>query len=337
VLSAHKHYRYFTTDTCEPVLNSTYKCTVVIGRMRLFLSSNDAVEEVAAFVLDNIQIAFNDTDFVDKVGSGLLRISFIGSGGVSPETAIKDAAEDSDASKSTNIGQEGDSALGLPLSSMLFVTVGSAAIVMFVGSIYLWRRRRTDELDGAASRLNGSFLNATDDNSRRPASPYSEMVSGSYRLDRLGEMSILSSSNMSPVYEQDQEDNDTAGGSVVLSEGGYTTDAGYTDGGDSTSGEAGSKHSSSQSTPKVLGARPFPMSVNMNMEEVSDSDLDTSGEMSPVKLYIGNQLLLPTGSEQEEEESNYADESLLFSPRAENGISDIESVDQGYEMKAPST
>lgn len=300
--------------------------------MRLFLSSKDSAEVATALVLETIKNAFSETDFVEKVDSGLISITFIDDAGASSPSAVKDETED----KNSSIGQEGDSALGLTLSSMLFVAVGSAALVVFVGSVYIWRRREpNDDRGGAATRFADSTANGT---SRLPTSPYSEMVSGSYRLDRLGEMSILSNSNMSPVYEQDQEDADTAAGSVagsvVLSDGGYTTDAGCTDGGDSTYLEGGSSKYSSQSTPKFLGARPFPGTVNMDMEEISDSDLDTSGEMSPVKMYVGNKLLVPTGGDLEEE-SLQADESLLFSPRTEKDASDIESISSASPSPSP--
>jgi hypothetical protein len=298
--------------------------------MRVFLSRGDTgtVDEATALVLKNIQQAFAETDFVERVGSGLIKITYIADNSASGNS-IKDETGNSDS------GQGSVSTMGMTMTSLLFVSVSSAALVVFVGSVYLYRRVKRDDQDGAATQLAGSTLNGTYEPSRQPTSPYSEMVSASYRLDRLGEMSILSSTNMSPVYEQDHEDTDTAAGSVVLSEGGYTTDAGCTDGGDSTT-LGGSKYSC-QSTPMNLGARPFPGAIvgDMDMEEISDSDLDTSGEMSPVKMYVGGKLLVPDGSDQEDE-SFHADEALLFSPRTDNEGSDVESVNEDFFLPSPS-
>lgn len=286
--------------------------------MRVFLSSKDSAQLASALIVDNIKTAFLDPTFVSSVGSGLMRIAFIDTNSDISDNPLEDETENDG-----NNGGDNDevSVLGLSLGNIVFISMGSISLFVLVSSFYVWRRRRSDDQDGAATRLaNASSYNSTtfDNSSRRPTSPYSEMVSGSYRLDRLGEMSIMSNSNMSPVYEQDQEDTDTAAGSIIVSEGGYTTDAGCTEGGDSTCNESESKVSSSQSEPRFLGARPFPGAVNMDMEEISDSDLDTSGEMSPVKMYIGSSkqqlLLLPSGSDPDEEDSQ-ADESLLFSPQ----------------------
>lgn len=272
-------------------------------------------------VLQNIQAAYADPGFVDKVNSGLLKVTFLVDATGLDKIPIQDSNTDVKP-------KEQNSSIGLPLSTLLVVAVGSAALVVFVGSFYMWRRRQPGDRENDAARIAGSTSNGTSDDSHRPQSPYSEMVSGSYRLDRLTEMSILSSSNMSPVYELEEDADTAAAGSIVVSDGGYTTDAGLTDGGDSSSNFDGSKVSS-QSTPKFLGARPFPGTVNMNMEEASDSDLDTSGEMSPVKMFLGEkpQLLLPSGGDHEED---HADDSLLFTPRTENGASDIESIDPQY-------
>jgi hypothetical protein len=339
--------------------------------MRMFLSNKNTVKEATALVLKHVQEAYDDPTFVDMVNSGLVDINFLdaedGSSGENAPPPIKD---DDDNTGNEEVPRETDSRLGL--SSLLFLSIGSAALFVFVGSVYFWKRgRQNDEDDGingsSASRLanltiNDAATHEQDDkdsnNLNRPASPYSEMVSNSYRLDRLQEMSILSSSNMSPVYEMEgqETDNDTVGGSasILISEGGYTTDAGGTEEGDSTMFESttvgGSKYSSSQSTPNVLGARPFPGTIgNIDMEEISDSDLDTSGEMSPVKMYVGNALMtstqqkllvLPTGRDMMDEENDDHDDSLLFgSPTpAPHTLSSTDVVQQNlapHTLSAP--
>lgn len=304
------------------MLDPSNVCTVVIGRMRLFLTSDGAVEIATTIVLDNILKAYSEPSFVKLVDTGLVKITFIPDGSGS-QSSIK-------GNTANNNGQVQDlnSANGMTLTSLLFVAVGSASIIVFVGSAYLWRRRRQENDDSSASQLAESTLNNNVEMStRRPASPYSEMVSSSYRLDRLGEMSILSSTNMSPVYEQDHEDMETVVGSLVMSVGGYTTDAGCTDGDDTTESSKYSGHS----TPKLMGVRPFPGTIvgDVDMEEVSDSDMDTSGEMTPVKMFYDNNLLLPSGNDQEEGESVDADETLLFSALSDNAGSsyDVESID----------
>ena len=334
------------TDTCQPELDPSNKCTIIIGRMRVFLSKQDSIKQATALVLKHIQESYDDPTFIDRVNSGIVDIAFLtteddGSSGENAPPPI----EDEDVAGGNGATQESDSRL--ELSSLLFVAVGSAALVVFVGSVYFYRRGRNKNEDGVHGSSASHFasvtvhdavnqdLNDTDDNAnniKRPASPYSEMVSSSYQFDRLQEMSILSSSNMSPVYELEgnETDNDTVGGgaSIMISEGGYTTDAGGTEEGDSTMFEStatveGSKYSSSQSTPNVLGARPFPGTIgNFDMEEVSDSDLDTSGEMSPVKMYVGNALMnnstqnkllvLPSGNDAMDDENEDNDDSLLF-------------------------
>ena len=342
------HSQTTITETCQPELDPSNKCTVIIGRMRVFLSKKDSVQQATALVVKRIQESYDDPTFIDRVNSGIVDITFLiteedGSSGENAPPPI----EDEDEAGSDKEAQESDSRLGL--SSLLFVAVGSAALVVFVGSVYFYRRGRNnnENEDGVHGSSASHFASVTvndaglqepndkdenADNIKRPVSPYSEMVSSSYRLDRLQEMSILSSSNMSPVYEMEgnETDNDTVGGgaSIMISEGGYTTDAGGTEEGDSTMFEStttveGSKYSSSHSTPKVLGARPFPGTIgNFDMEEVSDSDLDTSGEMSPVKMYVGNALMnnstqnkllvLPSGNDAMDEENEDNDDSLLF-------------------------
>lgn len=315
--------------------------------MRVFLSNKDSSQQATALVLKHIQESYDDPTFVDRVNSGIVDITYFDNGSNGEESAPAPPIQDEDEADGGNdeAARESDSRSGL--SSILAVAIGSAALVVFVGSVYFYRRRRSNNEDedgvhgSAASRLanvtvNDAATQGQDDktdpeNLNRPASPYSEMVSSSYRFDRLQENSILSGSNMSPVYEMEgnETDNDTVAGgnSIMISEGGYTTDAGGTEEGDSTMFDnttvEGSKYSSSQSqaTPNVLGARPFPGTVGNfdHMEEVSDSDLDTSGEMSPVKMYVGNMLtnnnkllVLPSGEDLVDDDNEDTDDSLLF-------------------------
>lgn len=275
--------------------------------MRLFLSETESVDDATAVLLNNIQTAYVDESFVTRVDTGLLKITYLGDGQAdsseSPITGSQPGASDS--------GELGT--LGAPLS-LLFVAVGSAAMIVFVGSIYLWRRgRRNEDDEGVVTQMAGTT--AMDGTTGRPRSPYSEMVASSFA--GLGEnMSILSNGNMSPVYEQEHEDSSINTASLNPSECGYaTTTTGGTIGGGASSGDSisqYSKFSTNTNTPKFLGARPLPDAVEMALGEVSDSDI-SSEELSPVKFRSKTStLLLPSGADEDEE--NRADESLLFSP-----------------------
>jgi hypothetical protein len=293
------------------------ECTVVEGRMRLFLSKTESVNDATAVVLNNIQTAYQDESFVGRVGTGLLKITYLGDG--QSETSVASTGTDG-----IGTGELGNQ-LGPPMS-LLFVAVGSAAMIVFVGSIYLWRRgRRNEDDEGAVTQMAGTTT--MEGPSGRPRSPYSEMVASSFA--GLGEnMSILSNGNMSPVYEQDHEDSSINTSSVNPSECGYaTTTTGGTIGGGTSSGDSVSQHSKfstcTTNTPKFLGARPLPDAVEMALgADVSDSDI--SGEdLSPVKMFAAQRtstLLLPSGADEDE---NHADESLLFSPSNNEHMDDV--------------
>jgi hypothetical protein len=349
--------------------------------MRIFLSTKDTIQEATALVLKHIQESYDGPKFVEQVNSGLVDITYFGSDdtAIDSENAPPPIKDESTAGTNA-VTEENDTNTPLGLSSLLLVAVGSATLIAFVGAVYFYKRgRKNDDEDGVHSSSASQFASVTlndaappgqdskdDPNiAARPASPYSEMISGAYRLDGLQEMSILSSSNMSPVYEMEgnETDNDTVvgGTSIMISEGGYTTDAGGTEEGDSTMFDSttvgGSKYSS-HSTPNVLGARPFPGTIgNIEMEEVSDSDLDTSGEMSPVKLYVGNALMntskqnkllvLPSGKDPMDDENEDHDDSLLFGSPAPSskdvltpstkvlGVDDTNALFLQHNLSAP--
>jgi hypothetical protein len=296
------------------------ECTVVEGRMRLFLSDAKSIDDAKAVVLNNIQAAYQNGSFVDRVGTGLLKITYLGDGqSESSETPITEGSEGTNNSEVETLGAS---------LSLLMVAVGSAAMIVVVGSIYLWRRgRRNEDDEGAVTQMAGTT--AMDGQSGRARSPYSEMVAASFV--GLGEnMSILSNGNMSPVYEQEHEDSSINTSSVNPSDGGYaTTTTGGTIGAGTSSGDSVSQYSKfsacTTNTPKFLGARPLPDAVEMALGDVSDSDL--SGEdLSPVKMFASQRtstLLLPTGADEDE---NHADESLLFSPSSKNDRETMDDV-----------
>ena len=297
-----------SVDSCEPVLDPNNSCVVVEGRMRLFLSDKDKVEEATALFLANVQESYDSPGFESQVGSGLLKITYLGDGNSDTSQNPINANDGAPGLKNPEVG-----VIDAPLTSLLFVAVGSAALVVFVGSVYLWRRGHQSEEEGAATQMAGNTT--VMESAARPRSPYSEMVASSFR--GLGEsMSILSNGNMSPVYEQDHEDTES---SMNASESGYaTTTTGGSimgvDSGDSVSQYSKFSHNGGD-TPNCLGVRPLPDSIGLGMNEASDSDLSDQ-ELTPVKMFPGQQgssnLLLPSGDEENEEER--ADSSLLFSP-----------------------
>ena len=283
--------------------------------MRLFLSEQESRDEATSVVLQNIQTSYESPDFVAKVGTGLMKITFIAEAGQDNNSPING---DNDRSEPS----EGESGSPANLSSLIIVAVGSAMLVLAVGSVYLWRRRGSEEhIEGMATQFAGDLTSNPSNESGdsryapRPTSPLSQMIPGSYRLG--DNTSILSSTNnMSPVYELEDD-------SVVVSESGYTDEAGRTDNDDSTAGTSSAYGSTMlnskynpQATPEYLGALPRPgMTVgDMDMEAPSDSDLDTSVEtLSPVKMFVVNgEKLLDSHQDVESPASNADDKELLF-------------------------
>lgn len=308
-------------DDCQPQLDPTNKCSVINGQLRLFLSDPNSVQEAITAVITTIEEIYSREDFVRRVDTGVRRIEFLHANDLGNQNPVQDSPEG---------GSVGD--LNGQFSPMLLVAIGSAALVVFVGSVYIWRRGHRSDADGAATQLAGNSYITGEGSSSRPRSPYSEMVAGSYRLGE--NMSILSNSNMSPVYEQEHEDTESAS---RVSQSNYTdsvagaesdgymterTDSGLESAAETTS-FAGSKFSSG-STPKYLGARPLPGAVGVSDME-SDSELDSSAELSPVKMFVAAPPnLLDTSSQPAEDES--ADESLLFSPKQDENLEDVPLV-----------
>jgi len=285
--------------------------------MRLFLSDPNSIDEATSVVLQNIEAVYESEDFVQRVGSGLMKITFLVGDRNRGENAVKeDGTQDEDSDGGGGVGST-------MTTGILFVVAGSAALVVVVASVYMWRRFRGSSQDGMVTQFAGDSLETSKSGTpRRPSSPdaLSELIPGSYRLG--DNTSILSNSNMSPVYELEDD-------SVVVSESGYSTEAGA---GDSESENATyvglmAKYSDgggSTSTPDYLGARPMPGAFNGNLEDLeapSDSDLDTSGEtLSPVKIFANNAGLqagsnanmLDNGDVETPSSSSEDDDALLF-------------------------
>lgn len=262
-------------------------------------------------VLQNIETAYESGDFVQRVGSGLMKITYL----VGDQNRGENPVEGDDTQD-----QDTDSGGTSPMTPLLFVVAGSAALVVVVSSVYMWRRFRGSSQDGMVTQFAGDSLETSKSGTtpRRPSSPdaLSELIPGSYRLG--DNTSILSNSNMSPVYELEDD-------SVVVSESGYSTEAGAADSESENATYVGlmSKYSTgggSASTPDYLGARPMPGAIVGDLEDMeapSDSDLDTSGEtLSPVKMFVANNAVnnanMLDNGDVETPSSSSEDDALLF-------------------------
>jgi len=189
------------TETCFPDdLASGNVCTVWTGRTRLFVSDADSIEAAANLAMAEIENIINSQAFVDRVETGLVHADFL--------EALEDDYGPITGGTPTTISNGGS----LGLTSVVLVTVAGAALVVMVGSFYVYRRNygRTNA-SSAATQAAGSSLNHSNNNSSfaiahgahngRPTSPYSSMVSDAYQFNE--NMSILSGgqSGMSAILE----------------------------------------------------------------------------------------------------------------------------------------
>jgi hypothetical protein len=272
--------------------------------MRLFVLGEGNIEDAAELVLAHIKKAVEADGFVTSVGSGLMKITFI-----SVETDSSTPVPIEGPTKDEDVGGASGTESRTPLAVTL-VAVGSTLLVVLMGSIYYWRRGAAHDQDGAATQAAGSSVHTSTLNSSssaRPASPFSEMVPGAYKLGE--NMSILSNSHMDPVFE----DGDAE--SIMVSESGYSTEAGETDAGESTTlsstvPRALLYQSDSVSSPDYLGARPRDGAAMGISDSELDSSMETSNAGTPNKSF-GDKLLVASGGD-DIDESNKADESLFF-------------------------
>jgi hypothetical protein len=294
------------SETCSPLINALNTCTVVDASMSLFLSSEDGASSAIASSLENVEKALQNKKFAKAVETGLLNITFIPS---------KDGNEVSSAVTGTRPYVAKDNRLSAASTSSL--VLASAVIAAFVGAVYYMRQGRKSDESCAIQESGSSFAQQSPRDPDRPTSPFSEMLPGAYRIGDLDKMSMLSNSNMSPVYEDEDGSR-----SVVVSESGYTTEAAGTDIGDDSSlrqralyqtpDEVSNFLSNSTSTTmEYLGARPRDGIPNVSDLEMSESEFDSNSEISsqasPRKLYSTS--LLPAGNQ---DESMHAEEDLLF-------------------------
>jgi hypothetical protein len=316
------YYFLSISETCSPEIDPLHTCTVVDGRLRLFLSDREHAEDAIALSLVQVKKAIGRQSFVNRVETGLRKITFI----------QNIATVDVPVSAASTTREEVDGETGLSATGSSLLALGSAMIAAFVGAVYYLRQGKNREVDTTAIQESGSsFVQPSPKDDDRPTSPFSEMLPGAYRMGDLDKMSILSNSNMSPVYEDEDGSR-----SVVVSDSGYTTEAAGTDGGDDSSltytkrklytPEIDNGYMSSASI-EYLGARPREGGEPASDLEMSDSEFDSTSEVSsqasPRKLY-STSLLLPSGLQ--DESMNVEDILLFENEKKEPGISIEQSM-----------
>lgn len=232
---------YTLLETCVSD-TSDLACTVFNGQMHLYMPASENANYVFYQARTAIKSIIDNPNFRNNV-VGLLKSTYLG-----PPIVIPSSFNDGDSIKGNQSG-EGSETLGV--TSLVLVAVGSAALILFVGSVYYMRRDSgTSEagVDGNATQAAGSSVNDYSFPFVSPramsTSPFSEMVPNAYQFNEnmsilSGGMSILSGGGvegLEAVIEQSDEEaqsprtiqspahTDTS--SILVSESGYTTDAG---------------------------------------------------------------------------------------------------------------
>jgi hypothetical protein len=328
----------FFQAVCNSSISDSYLCTNYDGKMSLFLSNASSVAQASYLGRSAISNAMGNDDFASQIGLGLVKATYLGPALVEPEPATTEDPNGNVTSGNSADPQE------LGPASIAFVAIASAGIVVLIGSVYYWRRHRVaassravDYQDGAATLAAGSSLNDTHSMvADMPRSPFSEMLPSAYRFNE--NMSIMSggqdsgsgSSGLSVVIESPNGEAgmsppSPATESIVVSESGYTTEAGGED--EESSFGCLDVHKSLYSTlppesPNLLGAKKRlenQITANaMQNEADSMSDVSSSPQTSPQKSQAatsegqGQKILLsiPQAKDSNNNNNNMADESM---------------------------
>jgi hypothetical protein len=214
--------------------------------MQLYLPEEEDANYVFYQARTVIMSIIDNPEFHNNV-IGLLKATYLG-----PPIVIPTSFTEGEGIN--NESESGQEPLGL--TSLVLVAVGSAALIVFVGSVYYMRRDSRDsssfsamEAEGNATRAAGSsfqddttfpFIVSPREASPRATSPFSEMLPDAYQFNEnmsilSGGMSILSAGveGLEAVLERSDEEaqspahTDTS--SIMVSDAGYTTDAGEDD------------------------------------------------------------------------------------------------------------
>jgi hypothetical protein len=257
-------------ETCNPYVDAQNSCTVVQGAMRFFLSTSGAAQ--AATDLVNVQLAdtLNSMKFSRDVGTGLLRSQLLSVEQDAPtvtEVGERDPTRENDASAVS--GQQS-------VTPTVLMAVAGTALVVFVASVYFWRRSYNRNIPSAATQMAGSSFNDNGDMSTRAPSsnsPFSEMLPDAYRFN--GNMSIMSGqgTGMSAIIEDEEVTvHSHTSSAIFMSETGFSEQAAETDTSLMSFDIPKSLYTRVPESPNLLGAR----KRNLDQGAITDSGDDTS-------------------------------------------------------------
>jgi hypothetical protein len=237
--------------------------------MRFFLSTSSAAQ--AATDLVNVQLAdiLNSMKFSRDVGTGLLRSQLLSVEQDAPtitEVGERDPTRENDASVS---GQQS-------VTPTVLMAVAGSALVVFVASVYFWKRSYNRNIPSAATQMAGSSFNDNGDMSTRAPSsnsPFSEMLPDAYRFN--GNMSIMSGqgTGMSAIIEDEEVTvHSHTSSAIFMSEAGFSEQAAETDTSLMSFDIPKSLYTRVPESPNLLGAR----KRHLDQGVVTDSGDDTS-------------------------------------------------------------
>jgi hypothetical protein len=310
-------------------------CTVFNGEMRLYMPESENANYVFYQARTAIKSILDSPRFHDNV-IGLLKSTYLG-----PAIVIPTSFNDGDSIKGNQPKDQGT----LGVTSLVLVAVGSAALIVFVGSVYYMRRDNTTSeagIDGNATQAAGSSVNDysfpfVSPRARTP-SPFSAMVPNAYQFNEnmsilSGGMSILSGNaeGLEAVLEQSDEEAQSAQSvrspreapspahsytsSILVSESGYTTEAAEDDDDLDTSLSFDVPRSLYAKTPEspdrlLMGARRRKEShVTANASILNTSTL-SDGEMHDEAMLVWTPSKSAVFSEDEESDDDYTEDLL---------------------------
>ena len=321
---------------CAPEVSPSNVCTVIDGIIRIFLSDPGQNEEAQEMMKQAIEAVVNGPDFVDRVGTGLVKINIL-----EDDTSSLPAENEN----TQGLNPEDDKSLepnnesGFGTVSVVILAVGGAALIAFVGTFYYWRHGQ--EGDGNATQMAGQST-MVDSDTQPPPSPFSEMLPRAYKFN--DSISILTGqgdhmspiTERSPVTEQNEDSHNSSceTPSVIMSD--FSTDPDTT----ANSFDMGSTSTTSisavQNTSLLVGHQPAQSPDVLGARKRADGDtnpvnaLDLQDSVSAIDSQLSidtplvtntsgynnnnsKTLLMDTGdlkSVQEKEELE--DDSLLF-------------------------
>lgn len=219
-------------------------CSVWEGSMRVYIESEAQKDLARDWVLSVIEMVIDGPGFLNSVDL-LINAEFIKSK-PSPSSTNNNpvpAEEEENAPEDDDDTQPiGSSSLGL--NSVLLVSFGAVAIILFVSAAYVWRRSNSDNSssnDGTTTIQEGESIfiaegtaaksvSMVDDDQEqpRPTSPFSQLVPSAYGFS--SSMSLVSTepqqSGMFAIAEDEEQQSTTSDNSsaILMSEAGFSAD-----------------------------------------------------------------------------------------------------------------